>query len=220
MNVVNFGRRRVHVALVCIAVLVGCGCSSGGSSKSSTKPTTNVIASSTSKPSNATAPSSTVLVPATSTPTSVTETTLPSGPPATTPPTTPATNPVVVSDVMKAVRLVRSRGFTPHDTNDFSMPPVGGIHVIIGTATQSADGYSQQAFFFVKGRFVGTDVAGTSAGIQLAWRNNTTIALSYSVYKGNEPMCCPTGGAMIVRYRWTGTKVKPLDPVPSAASRR
>ena len=95
-----------------------------------------------------------------------------------------------------------------------------GLHVIVGTATGSADGYTQQAFFFVHGRYIGTDLASTSAGIQLAWRNANTIALSYSVYKANEPMCCPTGGAIIVRYQWNGTKLKPLDPVPSAAARR
>jgi hypothetical protein len=100
------------------------------------------------------------------------------------------------------------------------MPPAHGLHVIIGTATGSADGYSQQAFFFVNGRFIRTDLADTSAGIHLAWRNNTTIALSYAVYKPNEPMCCPTGGALIVRYEWTGTVLKTLDPVPSATARR
>ncbi len=114
---------------------------------------------------------------------------------------------------------MRSRGFTPTDINDFTMPPLDGLHVIIATATPSADGHTEQAFFFVNGRFIRTD-ASPSAGIQLAWRNNTTIALSYSVYTANEPLCCPTGGAMIVRYEWTGTQLKALDPVPSASARR
>ncbi len=114
---------------------------------------------------------------------------------------------------------MRSRGFTPTDINDFTMPPLDGLHVILANATQSADGHTEQAFFFVNGRFIRTD-ASPSAGIQLAWRNNTTIALSYSVYKANQPLCCPTGGAMIVRYEWTGTQLKALDPVPSATARR
>jgi hypothetical protein len=125
-----------------------------------------------------------------------------------------------VSDVTKAVALVRGRGFTPHDTDDFTMPPPNGLHVIIGTTTGSADGYSQQAFFFANGRFIRTDLPSPSAAIQLAWRNRNTIALSYAVYKPNEPMCCPTGGAMIVRYEWTGTKLNALGPIPSAAARR
>lgn len=114
---------------------------------------------------------------------------------------------------------MRSRGFTPRDINDLIMPPVDGLHVIIATATQSADGHTQQAFFFVNGRFLRTD-ASPSAGIQLAWRNNATIALSYAVYKRNEPMCCPSGGSMIVRYRWNGTQLQALDPMPSATARR
>jgi len=121
--------------------------------------------------------------------------------------------------MLAAVQFVRSRGFTPRDVNDLTVPPANGLHVIIATASQSADGHTQQAFFFVNGRFLRTD-ASPSAGIQLVWRNNTTIALSYAVYKANEPLCCPSGGAMIVRYQWDGTQLKALDPVPSATARR
>ena len=118
------------------------------------------------------------------------------------------------------MRVVRGKGFTADDTSDFTTPPLDGLHVLIGTATGSADGYSKQAFFFAHGRFLRTDLPSPSAGIRLAWRNDTTVALSYSVYKPNEPMCCPTGGGMIVRFQWNGTKLRTLDPVPSAAARR
>ena len=120
-----------------------------------------------------------------------------------------------------AVKLVRNKGFRVDDTSDFTLtPPAGGLHVLIGTASGSADGYSQQAFFFVHGHFLRTDLADTSAAIHLTWRTDTTIALSYAVYKPNEPLCCPTGGALIVRYKWDGTKLRALDPVPPAAARR
>ena len=72
------------------------------------------------------------------------------------------------------MQLVRSKGFTADDTSDFTTPPIDGLHVLIGTATGSADGYSKQAFFFVHGRFLRTDLPGPSAGIHLAWRNDTT----------------------------------------------
>jgi len=118
------------------------------------------------------------------------------------------------------VQLVRSKGFTADDTSDFTSPPTAGLHVLIGTATGSADGYSQRAFFFVDGHFLRTDLADSSAGIHLAWRNTSTIALSYAVYKPKEPMCCPTAGAIIVRYQWNGKRLTVLDPVPSATARR
>ena len=92
--------------------------------------------------------------------------------------------------------------------------------MIIASAAGSADAHVQRAFFFVDGRFLRTDLADASAGIQVAWRNNATIALSYAIYSADEPMCCPKGGAMIVRYAWTGTRLEALDPIPPVAVRR
>lgn len=92
--------------------------------------------------------------------------------------------------------------------------------MIIASAAGSADGHVQRAFFFVDGRLLRTDLTDASAGIQIAWRNDTTIALSYAIYAADDPMCCPKGGAMIVRYAWTGTRLKALDPIPPRAVRR
>jgi LppP/LprE lipoprotein len=202
-----------------LAVLVICGCSSGGSSKSGAPATTSAPVTSTSVPAATTAVAATTNPPVTTASTSA-PTTI-AAPQATTPPTTPPPpDPATATAVSSAVQLVRARGFTPDDTNDFTGAPVAGFHVIIGTATGSADGYAKRAFFFVDGRFVATDPEGPSAGIQLAWRNDKVIALAYATYKAGEPMCCPTGGAMIVRYEWTGKRLKALDPIPPGTARR
>jgi hypothetical protein len=220
MDACTLGRTRGQLALICIAVAAMGACSSSHSPTSASKPTINSLGPSTSEPRNSNSATSTTYRPGTTaSPTATSPATTPNGPPATTPPTTPSVNPVVQSEISDAVQLVRSRGFTPRDVNDLTMPPLDGLHVIIATATHPGDGHTQQAFFFDNGHFIRTD-ASPSAEIQLAWRNNTTIALSYAVYKANEPMCCPAGGAMIVRYRWTGTQLKSLDPVPSATARR
>jgi hypothetical protein len=92
--------------------------------------------------------------------------------------------------------------------------------VIIAVVTVSATGYAEQAFFFVHGRYIGTDLADTSATIRSAWRGEDTIAFYYTLYKTDDPNCCPLGGAAIVRYHWTGTRLVPLDPIPSRDARR
>jgi hypothetical protein len=120
-----------------------------------------------------------------------------------------------------AVRVVHSLGFTPRDLDDYAYPDFNyGLHVIIGYATGSADGYTQRAFFFVQGGYIGTDLADPSATIQMVWRTDTTIALGYTIYKTADAMCCPLGGAVTVRYHWTGTHLVALDPIPSLAARR
>jgi LppP/LprE lipoprotein len=92
--------------------------------------------------------------------------------------------------------------------------------VIIATAPGSAGAHTQRAFFFVNGGYVRTDLPNSSAGIHIAWRSNTTIALAYALYKATEPVCCPTGGSMIVRYEWNGTQLQVLDPIPPVTLRR
>jgi hypothetical protein len=138
-----------------------------------------------------------------------------------TPPTTPTTvAAAVANDATSAEKLVRSRGYVPGDTADFATPAPSGLHVIVATARESADGYAQRAFFFRNGDFLGTDLKKPSATVKIAWRNDNTIALSYAVYKTGEPLCCPTGGAMIVRYKLLGNRLEPLDPIPPVSVRR
>jgi LppP/LprE lipoprotein len=127
---------------------------------------------------------------------------------------------VVVDDATSAEQLVRSRGYVPGDTTDFATPAQSGLHVIVATAAGSADGRGQRAFFFRNRDFLGTDLKMPSATVKVAWRNDSTIALSYAAYKTGDPLCCPTGGAMIVRYKLTGNRLKPLDPIPPVSVRR
>jgi len=76
------------------------------------------------------------------------------------------------------------------------------------------DGHDQHVYFFDRGRFIGTDGLGTSSAIIGMWRDLDTIAFMYVLYRKNDPLCCATGGGAIVRYRFTGTGVKRLDPAP------
>jgi LppP/LprE lipoprotein len=142
--------------------------------------------------------------------------------PATTPPTPPTTPPTVaaVNHVADAVAFVHSHAYVPLGTADFSSPPTGGLHVIVASPTGSADDHTQRAFFFVDGRFIRNDLGDPSGSIQIAWRNNDTIALAYPIYKAADPVCCPSGGSMIVRFEWTGSRIDALDPIPSRTLRR
>ena len=60
-----------------------------------------------------------------------------------------------------AVAVVRAHGYTPDDTSEYH--PGQTLRVLVGTRTGSGDGYGQQAFFFVDGRYIGTDTKEPSA---------------------------------------------------------
>jgi hypothetical protein len=63
--------------------------------------------------------------------------------------------------------------------------------------------------------YLGTDTLNPSAQVRLGWRDSDTVALQYQLYRPEDPMCCPTGGAALVRYHWNGQALEPLDPIPS-----
>ncbi|KLL10119.1 MULTISPECIES: LppP/LprE family lipoprotein [Protofrankia] len=122
-----------------------------------------------------------------------------------------------------ATAVVREHGYTPTGTAGYH--PDNDLSVIVGRWTAAVDGHPQQAFLFHHGRLVGTDTQLPSATVEWLWSTDDVVALSYQLYRPDDPLCCPTAGAATVRYQWNGTTAVPLDPVPPAdwsasASRR
>lgn len=80
------------------------------------------------------------------------------------------------------------------------------------------DGHDQRVWFFAGSRFIGTDAPNSSGGIIAMWRDRSTIAILYVLYRRNDPLCCPTGGGKVVRFRWLGKELVRLDPLPARAT--
>jgi hypothetical protein len=122
-----------------------------------------------------------------------------------------------------AAALVRQHGYSPVDTTGYD--PGRALSVIIGMLATSADGHPQQAFLFHEGHYVRVDTPEPSATVTWVWstdaqahsRTPGTVALQYQLYRPDDPMCCPTGGAATVRFQWLGGRVVAADPLPSAA---
>ena len=115
-----------------------------------------------------------------------------------------------------AVATVRARGFTPDNTSDYH--PSQTLRVLIGTRAGSGDGYGQQAFFFVNGRYIGTDASQPSATLRVASQGDTEVTLAYPLYRRGDPLCCPGGGQAQVRFQLNNGKLAPLEPIPPSSS--
>ena len=115
-----------------------------------------------------------------------------------------------------AVATVRTRGFTPNNTSDYH--PGQTLRVLIGTRTGSGDGYGQRAFFFVNGRYIGTDASQPSATLRVASQGDTEVTLAYPLYRNGDPLCCPGGGQALVRFQLNNGKLAPLEPIPPSSS--
>jgi hypothetical protein len=116
----------------------------------------------------------------------------------------------------QAVAVVKAHGYTPSDTSSYH--PNQTLQVLMAIRTGSADGYAQQAFFFVDGRYIGTDTSTPSAGIKLVSQGDTEATLAYRLYRPSDPLCCARGGEATVRFQLNNGRLVPLDPIPPANS--
>ena len=116
-----------------------------------------------------------------------------------------------------ATAVLRARGFTPAHTADYH--PHQALEVLIGMRTGSGDGYGQQAFFFVNGRYIGTDASQPSAALRVVSQGDTEVTLAYPLYHPRDPLCCPGGGQAKVRFQLNNGKLTALDPIPPLASK-
>lgn len=113
-----------------------------------------------------------------------------------------------------AAALMRARGYTPNDTAEYHDTQT--LRVLIGTRSGSGDGYGQQAFFFVGGRYIGTDTKEPSATIKVLSQSDTEVTLAYPLYRSGDPLSTPSGGQATVHFQLNNGKLVPLGRIPPA----
>lgn len=116
----------------------------------------------------------------------------------------------------QAITVVKAHGYSPPNTSDYHADQT--LRVLLATRTGSADGYAQQAFFFVGGRYIGTDTSAPSAGIRLVSQGDTEATLAYRLFRPGDPLCCGRGGEATVRFQLNNGRLVALDPIPPVSS--
>jgi hypothetical protein len=116
----------------------------------------------------------------------------------------------------EAESAIQARGYTAQETSQYH--PDQTLRVLVGTRTGSGDGYGQQAFFFVDGRYLGTDTKEPSATIRVISQSDTEVTLAYALYRPGDPLSSPGGGQATVSFALNDGKLTALDPIPPANS--
>jgi hypothetical protein len=202
------------VALLGVGLLGGCG--------SSTKTVTVLSTPAPSQAGGSTAQRTTSTSATTSTPTTTQPQTSTNGGASAQTSTRAAPEPAFTQQEPKAegvsgaAAVVRAKGFTPNKTSDYHSNQA--LRVLIGTHTGSGDGYGQLAFFFVNGRYIGTDSSQPSATLRVVAQSDTEVTLAYPLYRKNDPLCCPGGGQATVHFQLNNGKLTALNAIPSASS--
>lgn len=188
--------RRTFVALLTAVAIAGCG----GSSNQTTVTQVQTVQSPTTQ--------DTTTVPDINVPTDTTPTTQ-SPPQLQSPPSGGGTR-------SQAVAKVRAQGYRVDDPSTYHSSDT--LRVLVGTKADSGDGYAKRAFFFVGGRYIGTDTSDDSAQIREEGASGSSVTLAYALYGKGDALCCP-GGTATVRYQWNGSRLVPLDPIPPRSRR-
>jgi hypothetical protein len=118
--------------------------------------------------------------------------------------------------VSEAAAVLKARGYAPAETSQYH--PNQTLRVLIGTKAGSSDGYDQQAFFFVGGRYIGTDTKEPSASVKVLSQSDTEVTLGYPLYRAGDPLASPSGGQATVHFQLNNGKLTALNPIPPASS--
>jgi len=210
--------RRPYAALALAAVLIA-GCGSGA--KTVTVESSPVTTTSSTPAATPTTPSSTTA----STPASTTATSpSASADGGTAAPTTTRSAPEPAfaeqeqhaEGAAGAAAVVRSLGYTPVDTSEYH--PEQTLRVLVGKETGSSDGYVQRAFFFLDGRYIGTDSKQPSARISVVSQGESEVTIAYSLYRHGDSLCCPSGGDQKVTFALNDGHLRAMQAIPPASS--
>lgn len=115
-----------------------------------------------------------------------------------------------------AAAVVSSHGFTARDTSEYH--PSQTLRVLVGTRTSGTTS-EQQAFFFVDGRYLGTDAKNPSGQITVVSQSDTEVAIAYGIYRQGDSSCCPSGGRQVVHFALDDGRLTALEEIPSLSSR-
>jgi hypothetical protein len=216
--VVRNGPRRLQMLLAAVVAgaLALSGCGSGAtktvSVSSAPPPATTTQRTTTTR----TTPSS----PTTTTPTSSTPTpTTPAAAEATRTTTGPAftKQPATAEGLSEALATVKAHGYAAGDTSVYH--PAQTLRVLVGTREGASEGHGQQAFFFVDGRYLGTDTKEPSATVNVVSQSDTEVTLAYPIYKPGDSPNRPSGGETIVHFQLNNGRLVALNPIPPSSSR-
>ncbi len=207
------------LAACAAAAIAGCGSQSNDASVASTPPAERAPASIATSTSTAPAPvttSTATVSPSTASPTSTAGGTPAPGA------THTAQEPAFTEQeshtegLEQAEAALQERGYAASETSQYH--PSQTLRVLVGTKAGAGEAGHQQAFFFVDGRYLGTDAKEASAAISIVSQSDTEVTLAYALYRPGDSLSSPSGGRATVRFALDDGKLTALEPIPPANS--
>jgi LppP/LprE lipoprotein len=109
-----------------------------------------------------------------------------------------------------AVAVVEREGYTPTSTAQYH--PSQTLRVLTAQQGGGSGADRERAFFFVDGRYIGTDASRPSASIAVVSQGDTEVVLDYSLFDQAEEKV----GEAEVQFQLDDGELTPLQPIPPA----
>jgi hypothetical protein len=97
--------------------------------------------------------------------------------------------------------------------------PSASLHVIKATGPPTTTAPARHFFFFHGAKFLGTDASFGANDYResFAWRTSNTVAINYPLFQYSYDPSAPLTemGSVKIRFRWTGSRLVRLDPLPA-----
>lgn len=114
------------------------------------------------------------------------------------------------SSLDAAERILSARGDSPVEASTYHQGQT--LTALVGRASAG-----EQAFFFLGGRYIGTDASRPSASVQVVSEKEDEVTLSYGLYRSGDPEDAPSGGRAEVRFTLDDGKLEPTAAIPPAS---
>lgn len=118
------------------------------------------------------------------------------------------------SDINQDVAFATQRlgeGYSVSPYPDASVPDGFGGMLYAFIVRSDGDGTTQQIYFFINNRFLGTDTSDMHGPTTVVPGSTGTIIASYAHYLSGDPMSNPTGIPYTCSFYWNGSKLIPSN---------
>ena len=116
------------------------------------------------------------------------------------------------SSFLWAKTVMSHQGYEPVNPDQYSTS--SNLRFMVGRTSPT----KEKVFFFLgDNRWLGTDTKDPSMTIDVAHSDTNSVQVTYGLYKPADLDNKPTGGTKTVTFKWNGSKLEPLDAIPSSS---
>lgn len=116
------------------------------------------------------------------------------------------------SGYLWAKTVMSHQGYSPVNTDQYSAS--SNLRYMVGRTSPT----KMKVFFFLgDDRWLGTDTKDPSMTVSVAHSDTDSVQVTYGLYKPADLDNKPTGGTRTVTFKWNGSKLEPLDEIPSSS---